>query len=79
MRWLNTIRVRRVLASGGATYESARRIQAIKGYDFVLHLRARRAVRDITRSTFVSHAVKNRSWSRKEHFKRKAGGCWIQS
>lgn len=74
MRWLNVIRVRRVLALGGATYESARKIEAAKGLDFVLYLRARRSAVEITRSNFISHAAKNTSWLRKEHLKRKRFG-----
>jgi len=74
MRWINVMRVRRILTSGGATYESARKIEAVKGLDFVFYLRARRSAVEITRSSFISHAVKSRSWLRAQHLKRKRFG-----
>ena len=74
MRWLNVMRVRRVLTSGGATYESAKRIEAVKGMDFVKYLRMRRTAVDISRRHLRSVEVKGRSWLRSQHLKRKRLG-----
>jgi hypothetical protein len=74
MRWLNVRRVRHVLRKGGLTYESSKNIEAVKGLDFVLYLRARRYAVEIPRGRFISHAVKGRSWLRSQHLKRKRFG-----
>lgn len=74
IHWFNVRRVRHVLKSGGLTYENSRKIEALKGLDFVLYLRARRAAVDVGRGSFISHASSNRAWLRGQHLKRKRLG-----
>lgn len=72
MRWMNVRRVRKVLKSGAATYESADLIMKRKSMDMVHYLRARRSYG--TDQRFNGIYLRNLRFSRGQHLNRKRMG-----
>lgn len=78
MRWINAYRIRKLLKTGGLTYESSQRIMARKGLDFVHYLRSRRTVSESAGSALLDQYEKNRRYSRRQHLLRSRTGVLVQ-
>lgn len=78
MRWLNSFRIRRLLETGGLTYESSQRIMRAKGLDFVYYLRFRRIVALCGKSAYLAQYEKNRRYYRRQHLLRSRTGVLVK-